>query len=142
MHNEAVCAVLSSGTLDLLSFYLFTFNQLFYLFTFNQLFYLFTLLLLTSFFTFLLFYSFTFKSESSFHHNQVFFPSQPSLLFIATKSSFLKEYAYFSDYGCTSRSTPKVHPKYTMSIVLILIVLSVISSKKVYLCTFFEKSFQ
>ena len=47
-----------------------------------------------------------------------------------------------TDYGCTSRSTPKVHPKYTMSIVLILIVLSVISSKKVYLCTFFEKSFQ
>ena len=113
--------------------YLFTF-LLFYLFTFNQLFYLFTFLLLTSFFTF--------KSESSFHHNQVFFPSQPSLLFIATKSSFLKEYAYFSDYGCTSRSTPKVHPKYTMSIVLILIVLSVISSKKVYLCTFFDKSFQ
>ena len=78
--------------------YLFTF-LLFYLFTFNQLFYLFTFLLLTSFFTF--------KSESSFHHNQVFFPSQPSLLFIATKSSFLKEYAY--------GVFPKVHPKYTQS---------------------------
>ena len=46
-----------------------------------------------------------------------------------------------SDYGCTSRSTPKVHPKYTMSIVLILIALSVISSKKVYLCTFLKNHF-
>ena len=72
-------------------------------------FYSFTFLLLTSFFTFLLFYSFTFKSESSFHHNQVFFSSQLSLLFVTIKSSFLKEDAYFSDYECTSRSTPEIH---------------------------------
>ena len=111
-------------------------------------FYSFTFLLLTSFFTFLLFYSFTFnqlfysftfKSESSFHHNQVFFSSQLSLLFVTIKSSFLKEDAYFSDYECTSRSTPEVHPKYIMRIMLILTALSVIFSKKVYLCTFFWK---
>ena len=86
--------------------YLFTF-LLFYLFTFNQLFYLFTFLLLTSFFTF--------KSESSFHHNQVFFPSQPSLLFIATKSSFHRNQVFFSK-GIRLLLWLRVYfPKYTQS---------------------------